>query len=142
MKERSAGAVVFREDKERKFLLLHYEAGHWDFPKGNIEEGEEEKKAVMREIEEETGIKDTTFIDGFKEKINYFYKREGNMISKEVIFYLVETKEEKVKISFEHIGFEWVDYDDALKRLTFKNAKDILKKAQGYLNSSLRKFIK
>ena len=140
-KEISAGAVVFRQDKEVKYLLLNYEAGHWDFLKGHIEEGEEEKETVKREVEEETGIKKITFIDGFKEKIKYFYRREEQTIYKEVVFYLVETKESKIKISFEHIGYEWLDYEDALKRLTFKNAKEILKKAHSFLNSSLRRFI-
>ena len=140
-KEISAGAVVFRQDKEVKYLLLNYEAGHWDFPKGHIEEGEEEKETVKREVEEETGISKISFIEGFKEKIKYFYRREGQTIYKEVVFYLVETKESKIKISFEHIGYEWLDYEDALKRLTFKNAKEILKKAHSFLNSSLRRFI-
>ena len=140
-KEISAGAVVFRQNKEVKYLLLNYEAGHWDFPKGHIEKGEEEKETVKREVEEETGISKISFIEGFKEKIKYFYRREGQTIYKEVVFYLVETKESKIKISFEHIGYEWLDYEDALKRLTFKNAKEILKKAHSFLNSSLRRFI-
>ncbi|GAI42981.1 unnamed protein product, partial [marine sediment metagenome] len=39
--EKSAGAVIFsRSDKKIEYLLLHYQAGHWDFPKGNIEKGE------------------------------------------------------------------------------------------------------
>jgi len=142
MKEKSCGAVIFREIKERKYLLLHYPHEHWDFPKGNIEKGEKEEETVAREVEEETGIKKIKFIRGFKEKISYFYRSKGNLISKEVIFFLVETKEKDVKISFEHKGFEWLNYEDALKRLTFKNAKEILKKSESYLNSSLRKFIK
>ena len=140
-KEISAGAVVFRQNKEVKYLLLNYEAGHWDFPKGHIEKGEEEKETVKREVEEETGISKISFIEGFKEKIKYFYRREGQTIYKEVVFYLVETKESKIKISFEHIGYEWLAYEDALKQLTFKNAKEILKKAHSFLNSSLRRFI-
>ncbi|MGH9950141.1 MAG: diadenosine tetraphosphate hydrolase, partial [Nitrososphaeraceae archaeon] len=36
LKEYSAGAVLFGNfaNNERKFLLLHYTSGHWDFPKG------------------------------------------------------------------------------------------------------------
>ena len=64
----------------------------------------------------ETGIKKISFIEGFKEKIKYFYKREGQTIYKEVVFYLCETKESKIKISFEHIGYKWLDYEDALKK--------------------------
>lgn len=135
MKEISAGAIVLRKNKEINYLLLHYEAGHWDFPKGNVEKNEDEKDTVRREIKEETGIENIEFIDGFKEKINYFYKRDNQTIFKQVIFYLVKTKEKKVKISYEHIGYKWFDYDNALKQITYKNSKAILEKAHKFLNS-------
>ena len=140
-KETSAGAVVFRKDKKIKYLLLYYEEGHWDFPKGNIEKGEEEKETVKREIKEETGISKISFIVGFKEKIQYFYKLRGETVFKQVFFYLVEAKESKVKLSYEHIGYKWLNYDKALKQLTFKNAKEILKKANSFLGSGSRRFI-
>lgn len=128
--EKSAGALILRkEGYEVYYLLLHYASGHWEFVKGHIEKGEEELETVKRETEEETGIKDLQFIDGFKESITYFYRRKKETVNKEVIFYLAETKIKDVKISFEHIGFDWLNYEDALKRLTFKNAKDILEKA-------------
>jgi len=40
-----------------------------------------------------------------------------------------------VKVSFEHIGFKWLPYEEAIEKLTFKNAKDILKKANDYLKN-------
>lgn len=132
--ERSAGAVVFRKEKEvLYYLLLHYKAGHWDFPKGNIKKGEELTETARRETEEETGIEDIKFIQGFKEKINYFYQRGGKKIYKTVVFFLTETKTKEIKLSFEHIGFEWLPYKEALDKLTFKNAKEILKKANEFL---------
>ena len=134
-REKSAGAIVFRKEKEPKYLLLHYEAKHWDFPKGNIESKEEELETVKREIEEETGIKDIEFVMGFKEKIHYYYKLKDELMSKEVVFYLVKTDTEQVKLSFEHIGFAWLSYDKALDKLTFKNAKEILKKANEFLKT-------
>jgi len=72
-KETSAGAVIFRkENNEIYYLLLHYESGHWDFPKGNIEEGEKEEETVKREAAEETGVEDIKIVEGFKEWIKYF----------------------------------------------------------------------
>ena len=131
--EKSAGAIVFRKDKEPIYLLLQYEVKHWDFPKGNIEKGEKDIETVKREIEEETGIKDIEIVPGFKEKIQYYFKFKDDLINKTVIFYLAKTKTEKVKLSFEHIGFEWLPYDKAIEKLTFKNAKEILKKANEFL---------
>jgi len=132
--EKSCGAVVFRhEDNHIAYLLLQYGAGHWEFVKGNQEKGEEEKDTMLRELKEEAGIEDARFVDGFREVINYFYKREGQLVRKEVIFYLVETKTKDVKLSFEHTDFRWLGFEEAVKAVTFQNAKDVLKKANEFL---------
>ena len=137
-KEKSCGAVVFRKQKDGslKYLLLHYEAGHWDFPKGNQEKNETDEQTAIREITEETGNKEVKLIKGFKDTINYFYKIDKDTVYKEVIFFLAESATEQVKISFEHIGYEWMSCEDAHKRLTFKNAKELLKKADEILHTS------
>lgn len=132
--EKSAGAVIFRkENKKIYYLLLHYQWGHWDFPKGNIEKGEELKDTVKREVREETGIENIEFIPGFKENIKYFFKLKGKTIFKIVTFLLAETKEKEIKISREHVGFKWLPFKEAFDQLTFKNAKEILKKANDFL---------
>jgi 8-oxo-dGTP pyrophosphatase MutT (NUDIX family) len=135
LREKSCGAVVFLKNTEVKYLLLHYEAGHWDFVKGNVEPNESEKDTVIRELQEETGIADARFIEGFREKIEYFYRRQGATVHKEVIFFLIETHTEKVKLSYEHVGYTWLDYQSAMERLTFKNAKVALQKAHGLLKT-------
>ena len=138
--EKSAGAVIFRKEKGKIFyLLLHYPTGfrtakeYWDLPKGHIEKEEEEIKTVKREVEEETGLRDIEFTPGFKETIKYFFKFQGKTIFKTVVFYLAQTKTKEVKISEEHIDYKWLPHNEAIKRLTFKNAKDILKKANNFL---------
>ncbi len=133
--EKSCGAVVFLKSSEVKYLLLRYGAGHWDFVKGNVEPKESEKDTVIRELKEETGIDDARFINDFREKIEYFYRRQGTTVHKEVIFFLIETHTEQVRLSFEHVGYTWLDYPNALKKLTFKNAKDVLQKAHELLNA-------
>jgi 8-oxo-dGTP pyrophosphatase MutT (NUDIX family) len=134
--ERSAGAVVFfsetvRDDPE--YLLLHYTAGHWDFPKGNIETGEGEEQAATREIREETGITDVKFIDGFRMKVNYRYRRGRRLIQKEVVLFLGQTKTRQVVLSHEHIGFAWAKYESAMAQLTYQNAKNLLTAARQHL---------
>jgi len=134
LREKSCGAVVFlKKDNQTKYLLLNYAAGHWDFVKGNVEPNEAEKQTVTRELQEETGITDAKFIDGFREPIGYFYRRQGLTVHKEVVFFIMETKTEQVQISFEHIGFIWLDYKHAMEKLTFKNARDVLQKAYDFL---------
>ena len=132
--ERSAGAVVFiMSGPEPEYLLLHYTAGHWDFAKGNIEAGETEHQAAVREIREETGIDDVEFVDGFTHKISYKYRKARRLVDKEVTLFLAKTRTRDVTISHEHIGYAWKKYDDATKLLTFKNAKSLLAAAQDFL---------
>jgi len=132
--ERSAGAVVFRrENKKIKYLLIQYGWGHWEFPRGLIEKRESLKEAAKREIEEEVGIKDIQFIPGFKEWIKFFFKLKGKNIMKIATFLLAETKTKKIKLSYEHKDYAWLEYQEALEKLTFKNAKEILKKANQFL---------
>lgn len=145
---RSAGAVVFREDKktkERLYLLLQHpdtdpargkksEPGHWDFPKGHLEKRERTEDTVRREVREETGIRVIDFVPGFKATIRYFVSYTGTRALKFVAYFLAHTKEEEVTISHEHQGYEWLPYKKAHARLTYKNAKDVLRLANDYFS--------
>lgn len=134
LEERSAGAVLFYRDKETNiFLLLHYPAGHWDFSKGNIEKEESDLETVRREVKEETGISNLTIFEGFKKIIEYNYRRKSSLVHKRVTYYLAESPTTDVKISFEHLGYEWLNYDGCMKKLTFKNAKTVLEAANEFL---------
>jgi len=157
--EKSVGAVVFRRsDGAVMYLLLHYLptgrsgskfSGHWDFSKGHVEKGEKDEDTLCREIQEETGITDLTVLSDFSTQIRYFYrageeekqkrKKTGKSanVMKKVVYYLAETKTKNVKISSEHIGFEWLGYQDALARITYKNGKEVLKKADKHLKNVL-----
>ncbi|MBI2659617.1 NUDIX domain-containing protein [Candidatus Woesearchaeota archaeon] len=136
-KEKSCGAVVFKRYKDGiKYLLLHYESGHWDFPKGNQEKNEKEEQTALREIKEETGLENVEFVDGFRETVTYYYKRDNETIFKEVAFFLAQSATDEVTISKEHIGYAWLNYGHALKKLTFSNAKELLKKADNFLHKA------
>lgn len=131
MEEHSAGFVVFRDGE---FLLLHYDAGHWDLPKGHIEKGETDQQAALRELEEETGITDVEIVPGFFHRINYFFKRDGRLISKDVVFFLAKVKDNRIKLSFEHKNFDWLPFTEALNKLTFNSAREVLKKAKAFID--------
>ncbi len=138
IEETSSGVVLFRKENEKiLFLLLHYPSGHWDFVKGKMEKGELEKETAVRETEEETGIKDVKFLDGFEEWIQYNFQFEGELVNKKVVFFLGETKTEEVKISHEHLNYSWMDYSTAMEKTTFDNAKTVLSKSYDLLSKTL-----
>jgi bis(5'-nucleosidyl)-tetraphosphatase len=129
--EFSCGALLYCIDNQQIiFLLLHYCSGHWDFPKGNKERGENYIETIRREIKEETGISDLNFIDGFVREISYKYTRQNQLISKKVVYFLARTNSKDVILSSEHTDFVWDHYENALKRLTYKKSKEIL--TEGY----------
>ena len=149
----SAGAVIFRDtagrgrhagaaaasrrggrgDGARRYLLLYYPSGHWDFVKGKVEAGESLRETVVREAREETGIADLEFVGGFEESIRYRFRSEGRTVRKKVIFYLARTMTRKIALSDEHVAYEWLTFDECLSRATFNNAKSILLRAEGLL---------
>ena len=134
--EKSCGVVLLNSDN---VLVLQYAVGqkegnwdlkgHWDFPKGHVDEEETEIETATRELEEETGIKDIAFFDKFRKTINYTFQRGDRTIGKEVIFFLAKTIEKEVNLSHEHVDFEWLDFKSALKRLPYENARSVVKAA-------------
>ena len=138
IEETSAGIVLFRKEGSKKlFLLLHYPSGHWDFVKGKMEQGESTHQTAIREAQEETGITDIIFVENFEEWIEYNFKYQGELVQKKVVFFLAETKTKEVKISHEHSGYTWMDYNEAMEKTTFNNAKTVLTKAQKLLSDTL-----
>ena len=138
IEETSAGIVIFRKEGTKNlFLLLHYPSGHWDFVKGKMEKGETTHQTAIREAKEETGITDITFIENFEEWIKYNFKYQGELVQKKVVFFLAETKTKEIKISHEHSGYTWLDYNESMEKTTFDNAKTVLTKAQKILSDTL-----
>jgi len=131
IQEKSVGAVVFYRGKEILYLLLHHKTDYWNFPKGNVEQQETEDATARREILEETGLT-VEFVSGFRETVHWIYTRDGQKVSKDVVFFLAEAKKQDVIISFEHEGFVWLNYDDAMKKLRFPTAKKVLEKAHQF----------
>ena len=133
-KEKSAGAIVFyRGDSGLEFLLLHYGKGHWEFPKGHIEGRETERETLLRELEEETGILDARLVPGFRHELQYFFMENKNTIAKTAVFYLAESESRDIRLSFEHSEYEWLSFEKALKRLSFQNTRELLRKANDFI---------
>lgn len=53
----AAGGLVFNENNE---LLMILRRGYWDLPKGKLDKGETVEACAIREVEEETGLRNIT----------------------------------------------------------------------------------
>ena len=134
----SAGIITYMiKNREINYLLLHYPAGHWDFPKGKIEKGETKQEAALRELQEETGL--TAQLDSnFEATFSYIFRdTEKELTQKTVYFFIGHATHDLVKLSYEHIGYQWLPYKEAHEQLTYNNAQDTLKKTHTYLLSKL-----
>ena len=138
--ERSAGFLIFHRRSsapslatELRFLLLDY-GRHWDFAKGHVDRGETDLEAAIRELREETGIRDFITVPDFQQEIVYFFRsgRHG-LIRKTVVFFLAEVTKPDVILSEEHVGYDFLPYEAALKRATFAAGKELLRAAHARL---------
>ncbi|MBE6828485.1 MAG: NUDIX domain-containing protein [Ruminococcaceae bacterium] len=133
--ERSCGAVVFRFiNGERRFLLIkNRRSTNWGFPKGHIEKGETREETAKREVLEETGLNIEIF-EGFCHKSEYTIR---NKIEKSVAIFLASTTDTQTKIQPEEIeDYIWLGYDAAMKTLNYPNDKEILTKAQEFIDEN------
>lgn len=132
--EKSAGIIVFRKlENKNYYLLLQDGLGYWGFPKGHVEEGETLEQTARREVKEETGLQNVQLQKGFKKWIRYVFQRDKQKIFKLVCFFLGEVKISQVTLSREHQDYQWLSYDEAKEKLSFKNTKGLLKEAQDFL---------
>lgn len=141
-REHSAGVILIRQgsQKERYYLLLqHANGGHWYFPKGRLEPGESPKEAALRELREETGLTDMKLVDGFLDRIEYgLPPMPGRAARKEVVFYLGRTEQETIQLSHEHDTYAWLSYPEARARLTYEDTRQLLDRAEEFLNQRER----
>ncbi len=139
-KEFSAGIVIYRTEvhnalSRRLYLLLNYPRGYWDLAKGKLEPGETEKEAALRELKEETGL-EARLDEGFKEELFYMFRDpQGALVDKKVTFFLGEARSSKVRLSYEHKDYSWLPYEEAVKQLSYLNARNLISAAEKFLGT-------
>ena len=115
-------------------LLLQYPQGHWDLPKGHIEDTDLDNfETAKRELSEETGITDFEFVEGFEFRTQYEFKHKGKLRSKQVFWYLATTEKISISLSKEHRDYMWLDWPQAIELVTHDETKGVITTAHDFM---------
>ena len=133
-KEKSCGAVVFKEEQgEINLLIIKQHDEYWHFPKGHVEENETEEETAIREIKEETNI-DVEIDNNFRKVITYSPK-EG--VLKDVVFFIGKATSFDIEIDpDELIDAKWVKPEEARDYFVYQDTIDLYEAALKYLGVS------
>ncbi len=108
----AAGGVVKNSNGE---ILFIYRNDKWDLPKGKIEKGEEIEVAAIREVEEETGVKNLNIIKSL-EITYHIYTYKGKKIFKVTYWFFMET---------DFIGKLQPQFEEGITNVEWLNKKQI-----------------
>ena len=138
--EVSAGGVIVRKRGDSwEVLLICDPKGKWTFPKGHLEGDESHLDTAIREIGEEVGVHDLTYLADLT-PVEYLFTRDG-LVKKTVHFFLFETNGEAPLVPQLDEGITdavWVALDEAANQIGYpKTNKPIIKEAQLYLSSHI-----
>jgi 8-oxo-dGTP pyrophosphatase MutT (NUDIX family) len=125
----AAGGIVIREtERGIRVLLIKDGYGHWSWPKGHQEKGESVDRTALREVREETGLKDLHILaeTGLQE---YTYSLGDTEVFKKVHIYLMRTSQKELTAQTEEIEeCRWFSEGEALNMIEYDGSVDILKK--------------
>ena len=151
MKDEAFGIVpIFATESEPLFLLVQHQAGHWAFPKGHADPGESALETAMRELEEETGIRDCevrqepSFVEHYSfvkqgnpnSAKHYSFAEEGERIEKTVTYFLAFVNSMEVELQADEVqNSAWSSFEEAVKLITFDGNRQVLREVKAYLDA-------
>lgn len=127
----AGGGVVFNAKNE---ILLIFRRGKWDLPKGKMDPGESVIDCALREVIEETGLKNLTLIEKLGSS-SYCYKEKDQLFLKQVQWFKMKTSDDHrlTPQAEEDISeVRWVAQEDLDPYIqnTYNTIKEILLLAQ------------
>lgn len=140
--EQCYGVIVVLKEEQCKFLILEREEtkDDWTFAKGHAEKDETPKITALRELEEETGITKIEILDLPLIHEEYEIIHQGEKRLKINDYFIGFVKEKDVRIEKEEIqSYKWVTFEEALNSFQYERRKQVLKKAQKYLENEVSK---
>ena len=125
----AAGGLVKNKNNE---LLFIRRMGKWDLPKGKIEKGESLEQAALREVEEETGLKELILEEFLNNTFHIYTERNGEKILKTTYWFKMTYVGNSQPIPQKEEGISEVSWkneemiNNEVIRMTFENIRLIL----------------
>ena len=110
----AAGGVVKNQKGE---ILFIRRLGKWDLAKGKIEEGESVEQAALREIEEETGLKELILEEFLNTTFHIYTERNGEKILKTTYWF---------KVNYIGNSTPIPQVEEGISEVSWKNEKQII----------------
>jgi len=129
--ETSSGGVVFRIDGGQPlYLLIRDSYQNWGFPKGHLERGERSDTAALREVMEETGLRQVSVVKSIA-AIEWRFRFRGRLIQKNCEFFLMESPsgETRPQKSEGITACRWTTIEEAQALIGYENARGVLTQA-------------
>lgn len=134
-KQGVTGILFDKKNGKDHFLIMHrvLNWSGWEFVKGGIDEGENPEEAVLREIEEETGLRKVSIFCRLQNRISWTSK---GIEYHYVPFIIKADMDESLDLQqeiIEHDGYKWVAKEEVERFLTHDDNKKIFREAIGIL---------
>ena len=127
VQEASFGIIPLQQEQQiwKVLLILHKGGRHWAFPKGRSNPGETPFDSAKRELQEETGLEVEKLLQETPLIEHYEFRRKGETVVK-TVQYFPATVKGTLRLQPEEIqDAKWVLLKEAMKHLTFREAKEM-----------------
>ena len=130
---RAAGGIVLRgEGPDRSVALVHRPRyDDWSFPKGKLDDGEDEAAAALREVEEETGLRCR-----LGPSVGAVTYRDRRGRAKVVRYFRMDADGGRFTPNHEVDDLRWVPIEDAVRLLSYAHDRSLLRQVLAGLPAS------
>jgi 8-oxo-dGTP pyrophosphatase MutT (NUDIX family) len=142
-REFTAGGMVWRKvGGVYQILMIQDRMGRWTIPKGHVEEGESLEETALREIGEETGLRELKLGERL-DKIHFFYRREGKLIFMTTYVFLIEATGDSdgvVPEDSEGIAdVKWFPAEEAIRLVEYRDTERLFRIGLALLRGDRRR---
>lgn len=134
----AAGGVVLNDNKE---VLFIFRKGRWDLPKGKIDAGETRKDAAIREVMEETGLKNISIGEKISSTLHLYQIEDEWVIKKSYWYWMKSNDRELIPQAEEEITeAKWIPFSqlEEMQKLVYFSLSGLVGKINDCLLQGVR----